>query len=147
MIRFIGDYTAKTDAKGRVFLPAAFRKILEAVGAMTLVVREDVSQPCLVLYPEAVWTAQMDTLKQRLNPLVPQQAMVLRRFSLGAEAIELDSNGRMLLSKRKLEYTGIKSDVRFLGVDDRIEIWDKDTLERISASDDSLADELASIFA
>lgn len=147
MIRFIGDYTAKTDAKGRVFLPAAFRKILEAEGAMTLVVREDVSQPCLVLYPEAVWTAQMDTLKQRLNPLVPQQAMVLRRFSLGAEAIELDSNGRMLLSKRKLEYTGIKSDVRFLGVDDRIEIWDKDTLDRISASDDSLADELASIFA
>lgn len=146
-MRFIGDYTAKTDAKGRVFLPATFRKVLEAEGAATLVVREDVSQPCLVLYPESVWTAQMDALKQRLNPLVPQQAMILRRFSLGAEAIELDSNGRMLLSKRKLEYTGIKSDVRFLGVDDRIEIWDKDTLENISASAESLADELTSIFA
>lgn len=147
MIRFIGDYTAKTDAKGRVFLPASFRKILEAEGVSTLVVREDVAQPCLVLYPEEVWTAQMDALKERLNPLVPQQAMLLRRFSLGAEAIELDGSGRMLLSKRKLEYTGIKSDVRFLGVDDRIEIWDKDALEKISESDDSLANDLASIFA
>lgn len=146
-MRFIGDYTAKTDAKGRVFLPAAFRKMLEAGEVSALVLREDVAQPCLVIYPEPVWNAQMDVLKERLNPLNPQHAMVLRRFSLGAELVELDSNGRLLLSKRKLEYTGIRSEVRFLGVDDRIEVWDKDTLENISAGADSLGNDLASIFA
>lgn len=145
-MRFIGDYTAKTDAKGRVFLPAALRKIMEAEGVTSLVLREDTAQHCLVLYPEAVWNAQFDMLKERINPFVPAQAMMLRKFALGAEPIELDSNGRLLLSKRKLEYAGIGSDVRFLGVDDRIELWDKDTLEKIQQDTDSFGDELGSLF-
>ena len=43
--------------------------------------------------------------------------------------IELDSNGRILLNKRKKEYANIKQDVRFLAVDDKIEIWDKTLYE------------------
>ena len=63
-MRFVGDFQAKTDAKGRVFLPAAFRKILEAEGELELVLRRDVFQHCLVLYPESVWNQQLDELKQ-----------------------------------------------------------------------------------
>ena len=39
--------------------------------------------------------------------------------------ITLDSSGRMLIPRRYMEHAGIKSDVRFNGMDDVIEIWSK----------------------
>jgi MraZ protein len=49
IMRFIGDFPAKTDAKGRVFLPSAFRKVLESAGENRLILRTDLFQRCLVL--------------------------------------------------------------------------------------------------
>ena len=66
-MRFLGNIEAKTDAKGRVFLPAVFRKVLQASGGENLVMRKDVFQNCLVLYPESVWNEQMDTLRRTLS--------------------------------------------------------------------------------
>ncbi len=130
-MRFIGDYPAKTDAKGRVFLPAALRKVLEAEGVQKLVLRQDIFQHCLVLYPESVWNALLDDLKQGLNQWNSKHQMMLRQFVLDAEPIELDSNGRFLISKRKLQYACIEADVRFVAVDDRIEVWSKSVLEDV----------------
>ena len=113
-MQFIGEYPAKADAKGRVFLPAAFRKVLEAENEQGLVLRQDIFQHCLVLYPESVWGAQLDELRGRVNQLNSKQQMLLRMFEADAEPVELDSQGRLLISKRKLQYAGIESDVRFL---------------------------------
>lgn len=55
MIRFLGNIEAKTDTKGRVFIPAGFRKQLQAASEERLVLRKDVFQDCLILYPESVW--------------------------------------------------------------------------------------------
>ena len=63
-MRFLGNIEAKTDAKGRAFLPAVFRKVLQAGGEERLVLRKDVFQACLVLYPESVWNEQMDLMRQ-----------------------------------------------------------------------------------
>ena len=59
-MRFLGHIEAKTDVKGRVFFPAVFRKVLQASGEENLVLRKDIFQDCLVLYPESVWNEQMD---------------------------------------------------------------------------------------
>ena len=67
-MRFIGNIEAKTDAKGRAFLPAVFRKVLQASGEDVLVIRKDVFQSCLVLYPESVWNERLDLLKSQLRP-------------------------------------------------------------------------------
>lgn len=130
-MRFIGDYPAKTDAKGRVFLPAQLRKALEAEGEQRLVLRNDLFQPCLVLYPESVWNAKLDDLKSKLNAWNSKHQMILRQFVLDAEPVELDSNGRFLISKRKLQYAGIDADVRFVAVDNAIEVWSKEKLDEV----------------
>ena len=145
-MRFIGDYQAKTDAKGRVFLPAAFRKILEAEGELTLIIRNDIFQKCLVLYPESVWNSQLDNLKSNLNPWNSKQQMILRQFVADAEVAELDSQGRILLSKKKLVYTGIEGEVRFLAMDDRIEIWSKQALDDLMSQSDDLGSNLEGLF-
>ena len=53
-MRFLGNIEARTDSKGRVFLPATFRKVLQQEGVEHLVLRKDVHEKCLILYPDSV---------------------------------------------------------------------------------------------
>ena len=122
-MRFLGNIEAKMDAKGRAFLPAVFRKILQAGSEERLVLRKDVFQPCLVLYPESVWNEQMDALRQRLNRWNKQHQQVFRQFVSEVEVLTLDGNGRFLLPKRYLRMADIEQDVKFVGMGDTIEIW------------------------
>lgn len=125
-MRFLGNIEAKTDAKGRAFLPAVFRKELQGSGAERLVLRKDVFQPCLVLYPEGVWNEQMDMLRSRLNRWDSRHQLIFRQFVADAEAITLDGNGRFLIPKRYLKMADIAQEIRFIGMDDTIEIWSAD---------------------
>lgn len=122
-MRFLGNIEARIDAKGRVFLPAAFRKVLQSEGEEQLVLRKDVHENCLVLYPQSVWVEQMDFMRSKLNRWNRQQQMIFRKFVSEVEGLSLDGNGRILLSKRFIEVAGIEQMVRFIGVGDTIEIW------------------------
>ena len=95
-MRFIGDYSAKADAKGRVFLPAPFRRVLEADKEMRLVLRTDLFQKCLVLYPEGLWNEMLDMLRARLNRWDGRHQHLLRLFLEDAEIVELDKNGNRI---------------------------------------------------
>lgn len=128
-MRFLGNIEAKMDAKGRVFLPAAFRKILQGGGDERLVLRKDVFQPCLTLYPESVWNEQMDTLRQRLNRWNKQHQQVFRQFVSEVEILTLDGNGRFLIPKRYQRMAGIELDIKFIGMGDIIEIWSSQKAE------------------
>ena len=122
-MRFLGNIEAKTDAKGRAFLPAAFRKVLQAGGEERLVLRKDVFQPCLVLYPESVWNEQMDQMRARLNRWNRQHQQVFRQFVSEVELLTLDGNGRFLIPKRYQRMADIEQDIKFVGMGDTIEIW------------------------
>ena len=129
-MRFLGNIEAKTDAKGRVFLPATFRKVLEAVGETALVLRKDIHQDCLVLYPMSVWNSRMDALMEHVNPFDSESQMLLREYVSLAEELTLDSNGRLLISRQQLQMAEIKQTVRFIGINDTIEIWAAEKLEQ-----------------
>lgn len=128
-MQFLGNIEAKIDAKGRIFVPAAFRKILQSSDQNTLILRKDIFQECLVLYPLQVWEEELNKLRSRLNRWDREQQALFRQFVVDAERLEIDANGRILISKRYCQMTGISSDVRFLGVDNTIEIWAKESLE------------------
>lgn len=144
-MRFLGNIEAKTDVKGRAFLPAVFRKILQVSGEELLVLRKDVFQKCLVLYPESVWNARLDMLKAQLKPWKPAHQQMFRQFVSEAEAITLDGNGRFLISKRLLKAAGISQDIQFIGMDDTIEIWSPQHLEEIQKTDEAFSTEFESI--
>ena len=128
---FIGSIDAKTDEKGRVFVPSVFRKALQKEGEEELVLRRDIFENCLVLYPKSVWNARVDAIRARTNPFDRQQQQGLRLFTADAENITLDSNGRILIPRRYLEPAGIKNEVRFNGMYDTIEIWSKQAAEEL----------------
>lgn len=144
-MRFLGNSVAKTDAKGRVFLPAAFRKLLHSAAEECLVMRKDTYQPCLVLYPEKAWNEQMDQLRARLDPWNPKHQMIFRQYVADVEIITLDSNGRFLIPKRYLRLAGIGQEVRFIGMDSTIEIWSSERADRPFISPEDFGRELAEI--
>ena len=122
-MRFLGNIEARTDAKGRVFLPATFRKMLQAEGCETLVLRKDIHQKCLVLYPQQVWDASVDALRSCVNMFDDEGVMVVRQYLMEAEVVTLDGNGRILVPAHFLQDAEIDQAVRFIGMTDKIEIW------------------------
>ena len=129
-MRFIGNIEAKSDSKGRVFVPAYFRRALQVAGRSKLMMRKDIFQDCLVLYPEESWNRQLDMLRARLDRWNAQHQMIFRQFVADVEEINIDSNGRILIPKRYMKMAGIEQEVRFIGMDDTIEIWAKEKLEQ-----------------
>ena len=144
-MRFLGNIEAKTDVKGRAFLPAVFRKVLQASGEEVLVLRKDVFQKCLVLYPESVWNARLDMLKAQLKQWKPIHQQIFRQFVSEAEALTLDGNGRFLISKRLLKAAEIEQNIQFIGMDDTIEIWSPQLLEQTLKSDEDFGTEFENI--
>ena len=141
-MRFLGNIEAKTDAKGRVFLPATFRKVLQASGNEALVLRKDIFQDCLVLYPESVWNEQMDTLRSKLNRYNAQHQRIFRQFVSEVEMLTLDGNGRFLIPKRYLAMAAIRQEVKFIGMGDTIEIWASEKVEESKMSGDEFGEAL-----
>ncbi len=127
-MQFLGNMEAKTDAKGRVFVPACFRKTLQNAGEDYLVLRKDIFQDCLVLYPIEVWDGEVQRLRQRLSRWDKSQQQLFRQFVVDAERLEIDASGRILIPRRYLQMIGIVSEIQFLGVDNTIEIWGKNQL-------------------
>lgn len=144
-MRFLGNIEAKIDSKGRVFLPASFRKELQNAGENHLVMRKDIFQPCLVLYPESVWNKQTDNLRSRLNQWDSTHRQIFRQFVADAEIVTLDANGRFIILKRRLNEVGITQVVRFIGMDETIEIWDGGETEKCFMKPEDFGKALESI--
>ena len=144
-MRLLGNIEAKTDVKGRVFLPASFRKVLQASGEECLILRKDVYQACLVLYPEKKWNEQMDTLRAKLNRWNPAHQQIFRQYLYDVVIITPDSSGRILIPKKYLQAVGINQSLRFIGMGDYVEIWSVDDTEKTFVSQEEFTKALESL--
>jgi MraZ protein len=140
MVSFVGDIEAKVDGKGRLFIPAQFRRQLQLLSeGERLVMRKESDKDCLSLYPESVWNEDLNMLCSRLNKWNPQHRQVLRQYVSEVEILEPDANGRILIPRRYLQRCSMESDVRVLGVKDRIELWPKAKAEEPFMQPDEFA--------
>ena len=129
MTSFLGDYTLKIDAKGRVMFPAVFRKQMDAGEALPFVLRKDVNEPCIVLYPAQEWARLMKTLTDGLNSYDKEQNQLRRLMHKDVHQVEPDSLGRILLPSRLISVAEIDKDVVLSGQMNKIEIWSKSLYE------------------
>jgi MraZ protein len=136
MTSFIGNYTCKTDEKGRVTLPTAFKKALPAEAHDTFVVKKDIYQKCLVLYPQNEWEKQVEQIRASLNPYNKEHMAFLRGFYKDTAELELDATNRLLIPKRLLDEAGIGKEAVLAGIDNKIEIWSKESYDTIDAGED-----------
>ena len=142
---FVGDIRGKVDSKGRVVLPSAFKKKLEG-NISKFIVKKDIFDNCLVLYPEDEWKRQVEIIRSRINPYNRQHNLFLRKFFKEAVEVEFDALNSLLIPKALLESAGITKDVVFIGEVSKIELWNPEELEKNIISQDDFAKLAEDIF-
>lgn len=104
--------------------PVDLRKQLEVLFDHGFVVNRNLHQKCLVLYPMHEWD-KLNKKISKLNRLIKANDVFVRKFTGGATSVLADTTGRLLLPKPLTEYAQIKSDLKVLGSNNIIELWDK----------------------
>lgn len=137
MDSIIGTYECKVDAKGRLLLPAPFKKQLAASLQDGFVLKRSVFQPCLELYPMKEWNLMMQKIN-KLNRFVKKNNDFIRRFTAGVKVVEIDNLGRLLVPKDLTSFAQISKDIVLSSAVNIIEIWDKEMYEK--AIDESIVD-------
>lgn len=94
------------------------------------VIKRSVFQPCLELYPMEEWNALMQKMSKK-NRFVKKNDDFIRRFSAGVKPVEIDGTGRLLIPKNLISIVGITKEVVLSSSINIIEIWDKDSYERV----------------
>ncbi|CAZ94867.1 division/cell wall cluster transcriptional repressor MraZ [Zobellia galactanivorans] len=130
MINFIGTYDCKADAKGRVMIPVALKNQMSPILNQGFVIKRSVFQPCLELYPMEEWNLLMQKMNKK-NRFKKKNNDFIRRFSAGVKVIEIDGTGRMLIPKNLVEFANISKEVVLSSAINIIEIWDKDSYEKV----------------
>ncbi len=126
MQSLIGEYDCKVDAKGRFMFPVNLRKQLEDAFDKGFVINRNLHQKCLVLYPISEWN-KLNKKLSKLNRLIKANDVFVRKFTGGATGADADNTGRVLLPKSLVDYAGISTDIKILGSNNVIEIWDKNS--------------------
>jgi MraZ protein len=127
--QFLGHIKAKVDGKGRLFVPAVYRKSLEKSGEDLLYMEWDSINGCVKLYPRSVWSSLDEEFKSRLNRWDRNDQKLYRQFASRVEQVELDTAGRVLIPREFLQEGEMESDALFVGVGDYFEIWNKENFE------------------
>jgi MraZ protein len=124
----LGTHSYQLDPKGRITLPSRFREAFE--GGLYVTLGQD---GCLYCFPRAEWDQRSGEV--RSAPLSDADGRAYARMFFGsAEYVELDSQGRLLVPQRLRTAIGLKKEAVVLGVQDRMEIWDRAAYDRYSES-------------
>ena len=135
----IGNIEARLDEKGRIFVPASYRKILAESESKRIVMRRDTDNECLMFYPEHIWNEKVEQMRQVLDEWDPEDQLLLMQFMADAEFLEPDGQGRILLQKKNLETIGAQNDVLFVGMLNRFALWTPENFANKRLSQTELA--------
>ena len=133
---FMGEYHHNIDEKGRIVLPGKFRK------DRTKIVVTRGLEKCLYLYTMEDWEKVVNKLNEL--PFTKKDARTfMRSFFAGASVCEFDKMGRINITSPLVSYANLTKECVVIGVNDRIEIWDKDLFESFMDDNSSKLEEIA----
>ena len=138
---FMGEYNHSIDAKGRLIIPSKFRDMLGDEFVVTKGL-----EGCLFVFEKYEFESFMDKLNEK-SDFESRVRKIKRFFISGAQEMEPDKQGRMLVPPTLREYAGLEKEVVFAGVGGHIEIWDKSKWDDVTSFDDinDIAEELSNI--
>lgn len=125
MAGFLGSYLHQFDAKGRISLPAPYRRGHETDAFVLVPVRAH----SLTLYPEETWLKKQDQLLDMLSSSPELRPQVLR-LTARAHEVTLDSQGRINVPERLRSEAALGSEALIVGAIDKVEIWNPERFER-----------------
>lgn len=135
---FLGRFAHNLDAKGRLAIPARFRAVLEDGVVLTRGIDR-----CVTAYPMPVWNELAEKISA-LSMTDPNARQFRRMMFAGAANLELDGQGRIVLSAALREFAEIDREVVVVGVNSSFEIWSPDRWREMEAVVDDDGEVIAS---
>lgn len=129
MTLFLSTYTNKVDKKGRVSLPASFRASLADQPFQGVVVFKSNTYDAL----EGFSMSRMEELSSRIDHFdmfSPEQDNLATAIFAESMPLNLDGDGRIILPKELLDFTGITENACFVGLGPKFQIWEPARLEK-----------------
>lgn len=111
-------------------IPVTLKNQMAPVLNKGFVIKRSVFQPCLELYPMDEWNLLMEKMNKK-NRFKKKNNDFIRRFSAGVKPIEIDGTGRLLIPKNLVSIAGISKEVVLSSAINIIEIWDKESYEKV----------------
>lgn len=133
----IGEYIHTLDEKNRVSLPVKFRSEL----GKKVILAPGVDKSIFMFAPK-----EWEKISSKLGEASMVQSDVLRynRFMFGgAVEVEIDASGRILIPDFHKDRAGLKKNAVFIGVQNRVEIWNEKAWGEYKKSVEVQADQLA----
>jgi len=141
---FFGETAVNLDAKGRLAVPIRYRDTLaEQCGNRMVLTYSAFDSGSLWLQSEKAWERIRDDVMGLPN-FNPNHRSLQRRLVGSATAVEPDGTGRILIPPSLRQVAGLEKRVVLLGMGNRFEIWDEDTLNSQRAEEISNLDAQAS---
>jgi MraZ protein len=137
---FKGTYRYRIDPKGRLPVPAAFRKSRDGAAPRQLVVT--LLDQCLAAYPPAEWERLEGQLSQL--PAFSREVKALTRV-LASRAVDctLDGQGRILLPANLRQACGLSREAVVIGVLNRFEIWSPEPWDAFLRDSERILDDVS----
>ena len=111
-------------------IPVTLKNQMAPVLNKGFVIKRSVFQPCLELYPMDEWNLLMEKMNKK-NRFRKKNNDFIRRFSAGVKPLEIDGTGRLLIPKNLVSIAGISKEVVLSSAINIIEIWDKESYEKV----------------
>ena len=131
MSGYLGSFQHQIDEKGRLSLPAQFRR---ESGEQPLVLVH-VFPESLTLYPQGTWEGVEVRLREAMRGSPANRAWALRVTANAVEVVP-DKQGRILVPQRMQDAVGITGPTLVVGAIDRIELWNPDRFTAATAPAD-----------
>ena len=129
----MGHAPAIVDDKGRLKVPADFRKVIEERYGRDCFITSQDGEKALI-YPMAVWSELTDRLAKVPSTSMAKQKL-LERVNYFGQASALDAQGRLLVPAVLRDVAAIKSDVVVIGNQDHLIVWNEERMrKRLSES-------------
>src|SRR5262245_2265750 len=123
MDRFVSHYTLRLDAKGRVSIPAPFRAVLTRDGFDGLYCYPALDRPALDAGGNAL-LAEIEALITRFAPYSEQREQFAAALYGTSEVLNIDGEGRVILTEPLRSHAGIADAVAFAGLGHKFQIWE-----------------------
>jgi len=120
---FFGEFEYKVDEKGRVPIPPRFRRELKEGVILTPGIER-----CIHVYPPSEWKKLATTLTTTSVTLSKMRKLNRAIFAT-AFSIRIDGQGRIALPISLRQYAGIEDEVVIAGVNNYLELWNKEQWE------------------
>lgn len=122
---FTGRHEVPVDDKGRIFVPAEFRKKLPPEADDTLVVVRGFDR-CLMAYPQNIWEQEIAHKLLRLDQTNPEVRTFIRSMLSYAAEVKMDRQGRAGIPRKLLDQANINGQMVIIGVLNKLEFWNPD---------------------